>query len=203
MSDEHKHQRVEISQILLHQCQQEGDETVDVGLGGAHRARNKLLQHLITGDETWLHQSTPETKRDSMTWKHPSSPVTKKFKVQQSATNVMATVFWDSRGMILLDILPKGESVNADRYCETLDRLRHGVRRKRPGLLRSGVDLQHNNATPHTAKRTKKWLERYRWDIITHLAHSPDLAPSDFHLFGPLKRHLGGKKIEDEDELIG
>ncbi|GFO05502.1 histone-lysine N-methyltransferase SETMAR [Plakobranchus ocellatus] len=88
----------------------------------------------------------------------------------------MATVFWDSRGMIPLDILPKGESVNADRYCETLDRLRHAVRGKRPGLLRSGVVLQHDNATPHTAKRTKEWLERYRWDIIPHPAHSSDLA---------------------------
>ncbi|GFN88372.1 histone-lysine N-methyltransferase SETMAR [Plakobranchus ocellatus] len=138
-----------------------------------------------------------------MTWKHPSSPVTKKFKIQQSATKVMATVFWDSSVMILTDILPKGESVNADRYCETLDRLRHDVRRKRPGLLRSGAVLQHDNATPHTAKRTKKWLARYRWDIIPHPAHSPDLAPSDFHLFGPLKRQLGGKKFEYENELIG
>ncbi|GFN89172.1 histone-lysine N-methyltransferase SETMAR [Plakobranchus ocellatus] len=101
-------------------------------------------------------------------------------------------MFWDSPGVILLDILPKGESVNADRYCKTLDRLRHAFRRKRPGLLRSGVVLQ----------RTKEWLERYRWDIIPHPAHIPDLAFSDFHLFGPLKRHLGGKKFEDEDELI-
>ncbi|GFN78248.1 transposase [Plakobranchus ocellatus] len=46
-SDEHKHQRVEISQILLHRCIQEGDETVDVGPGGDHRARSKLLEHLI------------------------------------------------------------------------------------------------------------------------------------------------------------
>ncbi|GFO30715.1 histone-lysine N-methyltransferase SETMAR [Plakobranchus ocellatus] len=84
-----------------------------------------------------------------MTWKHPSTLVTKKFKVQQSVTNVMATVFGDSRGMVLLDILPKVESVNADRYCETLDRLRHAVRRKRPGLLRSGVGLQHDNAIPN------------------------------------------------------
>ncbi|GFO31882.1 kxdl motif-containing protein 1-like [Plakobranchus ocellatus] len=29
-----------------------------------------------------------------------------------------------------------------------------------------------------------------------------DLAPSDFYLFGPLKRHLRGKKFDDEDELI-
>ncbi|GFR81434.1 histone-lysine N-methyltransferase SETMAR [Elysia marginata] len=39
----------------------------------------------------------------------------------------MATVFWDSQEMTLLAFLPKGESVNADRYCETLDRLRHAV----------------------------------------------------------------------------
>ncbi|GFO45749.1 histone-lysine N-methyltransferase SETMAR [Plakobranchus ocellatus] len=110
LSDEHKHQRVEISQILLHRCQQEGDETIDVEPGGDHRARNKLLEYLITGDETWLHLSTLETKHDSMTWKHPSSPVTRKFKVQQLATSVMATIFWDSCGMILLNILPKGES---------------------------------------------------------------------------------------------
>ncbi|GFO34416.1 histone-lysine N-methyltransferase SETMAR-like protein [Plakobranchus ocellatus] len=89
MSDEHKRHRVEISQIL---CQQEGDETVDVEPGRDHRARNKLLEHLIT-DETWLHLSTPETRRDSMTYKHPSSTVTKKFKVQQSATKVMPPCF--------------------------------------------------------------------------------------------------------------
>ncbi|GFO32119.1 LOW QUALITY PROTEIN: histone-lysine N-methyltransferase SETMAR [Plakobranchus ocellatus] len=199
LSDEHKHQRVEISQILLHRCQQEGDETVDVGPRGDHCARNKLLEHLITGDETCLHLSTPETKHDSMTRKHPSSPVTKKFKVQQSATKVMATMFWDSCGMILLNILPKGESANADRYCETLDRLRHAVRRKRPGLLRAELSLNTTMQPPpphtHTAKRTKEWLERYRWDIIPHPAHSSYLAPLDFYLFGPLKRHLGGKSL--------
>ncbi|GFN93325.1 Zinc transporter [Plakobranchus ocellatus] len=30
----------------------------------------------------------------------------------------------------------------------------------------------------------------------------PDLAPSDFHLFGPLRRHLGGISFETEDDLI-
>ncbi|GFO16797.1 Aromatic-l-amino-acid decarboxylase [Plakobranchus ocellatus] len=45
-----------------------------------------------------------------------------------------------------------------------------------------------------------KW--RYGWEILPHSAHSPDLAPSDFHLFGPLKRHLGGMAFETEDDLI-
>ena len=30
----------------------------------------------------------------------------------------------------------------------------------------------------------------------------PDLAPSDFHLFGPLKQHLGGQRFDEDDALI-
>jgi hypothetical protein len=30
------------------------------------------------------------------------------------------------------------------------------------------------------------------------LPYSPDLTPSDFHLFGPLKNHLGGKRFADD-----
>ncbi|GFO42058.1 transposase [Plakobranchus ocellatus] len=84
----------------------------------------------------------------------------------------------------------------------TLDRLKEAIRRKRPGLLRRGVVLQHDNATPHSANLTQQWLQRYGWEILPHPAHSPDLAPSDFHLFGPLKRHLGGMAFETEDDLI-
>ncbi|GFO48313.1 histone-lysine N-methyltransferase SETMAR [Plakobranchus ocellatus] len=90
----------------------------------------------------------------------------------------------------------------ASRYCSTLDRLKEAIRRKRPGLLRRGVVLQHDNATPHSANLTQQWLQRYGWEILPHPAHSPDLAPSDFHLFGPLKRHLGGMAFETEDDLI-
>ncbi|GFN79762.1 histone-lysine N-methyltransferase SETMAR [Plakobranchus ocellatus] len=92
-----------------------------------------------------------------MTWKHPSSPVTKKFKVQRSTAKVMATVFWDVKGVILLDILPQDQCINAARYCSTFDRLKETIRRKRPGLLRRGVVLQHDNATPHSANLTQQW----------------------------------------------
>ncbi|GFS25547.1 histone-lysine N-methyltransferase SETMAR [Elysia marginata] len=78
LSEEHKRHRDEIFQILLHWCQQEGDEIVDVRPGGDYGARNKLLEHLITGDEIWFHLRTLETKNSSMTWKHLSSPVTKR-----------------------------------------------------------------------------------------------------------------------------
>ncbi|GFR70832.1 histone-lysine N-methyltransferase SETMAR [Elysia marginata] len=96
-----------------------------------------------------------------MTSKHPYSPVTKKFKVQRSAAKVMGIVFWDAKGVILLDILPQVQCINAAQYCRTLDRLRDAIRRKKPGLLRRGVVLQHDNATPHSANLTQQWLQRY------------------------------------------
>ncbi|GFO21406.1 histone-lysine N-methyltransferase SETMAR [Plakobranchus ocellatus] len=82
-------------------------------------------------------------------------------KMQRSAAKVMATVFWDTKGVILLDIL----CINAARYCSTLDRLKEAIRRKRHG----GVVLQHDNATPHSANLTQ---QRYGWEILPHPAQS-------------------------------
>jgi histone-lysine N-methyltransferase SETMAR len=41
--------------------------------------------------------------------------------------------------------------------------------------------------------------ERFR--ELEHSPNSPDLAPSDFHLFGPLKNLLGGKSFSDDKEV--
>ena len=38
--------------------------------------------------------------------------------------------------------------------------------------------------------------------VLPHLPCSPDLASSDFHLFGPLKDTLHGTRVEDDDSVI-
>jgi hypothetical protein len=48
-----------------------------------------------------------------MNWKHPHSPVKKKFKTVQSSGKVMATVFWDVHGVLLVDFTPSGSTINA------------------------------------------------------------------------------------------
>ncbi|GFS27420.1 hypothetical protein ElyMa_005267500 [Elysia marginata] len=72
LQQDYKFQRVDISQRLLLQCQQDnGDEDkthIGVGPGGDFQAKNNLFENLITGDETWVHLNTPETKRDSSPW---------------------------------------------------------------------------------------------------------------------------------------
>jgi len=45
------------------------------------------------------------------------------------------------------------------------------------------VILLHDNAPSHTAKLVKETVEAFDWEILSHAAYSPELAPSDYHLF--------------------
>ena len=147
-----------------------------------------FLSRIVTGDESWVHHYSPETKRQSLEWKHPSSPVKKKFKSQLSAGKVMLTIFWDSKRPILEDFLEKGSTINSASYCDLLaNRLKPAIRTKRRGLLSKKVLLQHDNARPHVAKATIETINKLGFEVLEHPAYSPDLAPSDYHLFAPLK----------------
>jgi histone-lysine N-methyltransferase SETMAR len=68
---------------------------------------------------------------------------------------------------------------------------------KRRGMLTRGVVLLHDNARPHTAAQTQALIMSFGWEQMNH---SPDLAPSDFHLFLHLKKFLAGQHFNiDED----
>ena len=144
----------------------------------------------MTGDETWVYHFKPESKRASMEWCHPTSPCLKKFKSQQSAGKVMVTVFWDSVGVILVDFMFKEATINSDIYIDTLKKLKARIRRVQPALEMSKVLLQHENTRPHTSLKTHEIISSFGWTTISHLPYLPDLAPSDFHLFGSLKESL-------------
>jgi hypothetical protein len=89
-------------------------------------ASSAFLSRNVTGDETWVFHYTPESKAESMTWKHPHFPVKKKFKTVQSPGKVMATVFWDVHGVLLVDITSSGSTINAAAYQETLKETQGG-----------------------------------------------------------------------------
>jgi histone-lysine N-methyltransferase SETMAR len=59
--------------------------------------------------------------------------------------------------------------------------------------------LLHDNARTHAAARTQAMLQEFGWEVYEHPAYSPDLAPSDFHLFPKLKEFLGGRSFESDE----
>jgi hypothetical protein len=45
-------------------------------------------------------------------------------------------------------------------------------------------------------------LLKLKWDVLPHPPYSPDLAPSDYNLFGSMKMVLGGKRFRNNYEVI-
>ena len=143
---------------------------------------------LVTVDVTWVHYYKPENKALSRQWVGPGSPRPKKFEKQPSAGKVMATVFWDAKGVIVLDFLPKRSTITGVYYANLLDQLRTAIHEKRGGKHSEGVLLQQDNVRVHTCKVAMDAIERNGYELIPHPACSPDLAPSDFFLFPNLKK---------------
>jgi len=100
----------------------------------------------------------------------------------------MATMFWDMRGVLLVEFQEHGRTVNASSYCSLLERLKTAIRTKRKGLLTQGVILLHDNARPHTARLTLETVGQLGLEVLPHPPYSPDLAPSDYLLFGPIRK---------------
>jgi histone-lysine N-methyltransferase SETMAR len=91
--------------------------------------------------------------------------------------------------------------VNSALFCEVLLKLRDAIRIKHPGQLPVGVLLHHDNARLHTARGTREKIQELQWELLEYLPYRPDLAPSDFHLFGKLKNYLGGIRFADDKEV--
>lgn len=74
----------------------------------------EFFRRYVTMDETWLHHYTPESNRQSAEWTATGEPSPKRGKTQKSAGKVMASVFWDAHGIIFIDYLEKGKTINSD-----------------------------------------------------------------------------------------
>ena len=113
----------------------------------------------------------------------------------------MVTVFWDREGIILIDFMDPGTSINSDTYIATLRKLKEAIRRKRPKKDMNTIQLHHDNARPHTSFATTQAIAQMGWSTLPHPPYSPDLAPSDFHMFGVMKADIRGQEFESLDDL--
>ena len=76
---------------------------------------------LVTVDETWVHYYEPENKAQSRQSVGPGSSRPTKFKTQPSACKMMATVFWDAQGVIMLDFLANKSTITGAYYANLFD----------------------------------------------------------------------------------
>jgi len=44
-------------------------------------------------------------------------------------------------------------------------------------------------------------LKGFGWEVLPHPPYSPDIAPSDYHLFLSLQHFLSGKEFKNKDNV--
>ena len=94
-----------------------------------------------------------------------------------SQESEVATVFWDSHGIIFINYLKK-ETKTGMNYVSLIDKLKVEIMKKRPHFMKKKVLFHQDNAPPHTSMVAMAKIHK----LIDHPLYSPDLAPSNFFL---------------------
>ena len=111
--------------LSVEQKQQRLDVCLDLKRNAANDP--SFLSNVITGGETWVYAYDPETKTQSSQWKSLGSPRPKKARQVRSNIKSMLICFFDQKGTVHTEFVPRGQTVNAAFYIEVMNCLRENV----------------------------------------------------------------------------
>jgi hypothetical protein len=124
---------------------------------------------------------------------------TPKFQDKLSAGKIKTSVFWAGE-VINVDFLPHGVTISAHYYRNLLhNEARQTIQQKKTLELSKKIFPLHDDACPHTVNLAKATLVTMGCKIMNHPPYSPDLVPTDFHLFETMKVHLVEKFLTDDE----
>ena len=185
LNDGQKENRVQVCQDILKQLEFTPD----------------LLSRVVTGDELWIYEYDPLTKWLSLEWKSASSPRPKKARLFKSKIKMMLIVFFDVHGIVHLEFLPQGQTINQNVYKDILRCLMRSAREKRRELWETkSLLLHHDNAPAHNALSIQ-FLAGNNIALLEQPPYSPDLAPCNFFLFPKLKGVIRGTRFQDSKTI--
>jgi histone-lysine N-methyltransferase SETMAR len=108
----------------------------------------------------------------------------------------MLTIVCGPTGLAVVTALESKRKLNAGYYAsKVLTPLSERWRERGGGDLRKLI-VHADNARPHKATVSQQFMARNKIVITSHPPYSPDLAPSDFYLFGHVKGLLRGESFE-------
>jgi len=94
----------------------------------------------------------------------------------------------DQHDILLMDYLPKGQTINTEYYLFPVVQLKNIFKEKNNGKFTTGILFLHDNTPAHRALGTQTKLAYLGFQCLDHPHYSPDLTPSDYHLFHGLKK---------------
>ena len=186
LTEEQKQKRIDFCNFML--------QKFDVGA-------SKQVWDIVTGDETWIYQYDPETKRQSSQWVFPGENAPQKCIRSRSIGRQMVASFFCAVGHVATVPLETQRTVNAEWYCTVcIPQVLENWSRRRPKTGTRGLLWHHDNASAHTAARTQDFLQERSIRLLPHPPYSPDLAPCDFFLFPNVKDKIRGVRFNSPEE---
>jgi hypothetical protein len=135
-------------------------------------------------------------------WMAPGEIVVDREQHTVQSPKFMLTVVWNPIGFYVLKALPKGGKFNGQYYTNDVLVVISDWRRQTGGTRPNKLWVHFNNTRPHTAKMSRDHIGLNRMEQVPHPPDSPDLAPSDFFLFGYVKGKLVRYRAETPSELL-
>ena len=161
---------------------------------------DEFKSRFVTQDESMFALYDPLSRRESRAWLLRGGGGGDVESAGTYPKKIMLSVFWDASGPLMLTWYGQGQTQNSERFCDELTRLRQELLQRRR-IVRKGVLLHCDNARPHSAALTRSHIDSLRFQQWQHPPYSPDLAPSDYGLFGHVKAQLRGKRFASFPEL--
>ncbi|GFW28851.1 mariner Mos1 transposase [Trichonephila clavipes] len=113
---------------------------------------------MVTGDEKWVIYDNIVRKQSC------SKRGEAAHKPGLTARKVLLYIWWDWKGTLYYELLPYGQTLNSDLYCQQLYSLKLTIDHERPELAnRKGV-FHQNYAKPHTSVVTCQKLGKLGWE---------------------------------------
>ena len=115
----------------------------------------------------------------------------------------MITIFWNPSGPVLVTALPPGSTWSAQYFIDHVLRKLQETNAYRDAQRRNKKFTIHmDNARVHTAAIVTDYMAANGFARAPHPPYSPDLAPSDFYLFGALKERIRGQQFANSEQII-
>ncbi|CAH1970983.1 unnamed protein product [Acanthoscelides obtectus] len=142
----------------------------------------RLIDGIVSGDESWIYCYEPENKRQSAVWM---------FQGEENPTKKVA-IFVSKAGHIATIPLNEQRTVTADWYTTIC----------LPKIITELRKINQDNASSHTAQKTRQYLTKENMELLDHSPYSPDLSPNDFFTFPKIKNRLRGQRFQSPEEAV-
>ena len=179
------------------QCQKRVEDAKAL-LTTLETAKRRNFNFFVTGDESWFFYQSPVTGL----WLPSSHPRPEAQKPSHYAPKTMITVFWNVHGPVVIEALPPGGTWTADYFNNVIiEKLAQSDPYRRAIAQKQAFVVHMDNAPVHRAATVKQKMWQIGMHNAEHPAYSPDLAPSDFYLFGNLKSKIRRLEFESAEEI--